>query len=127
MGELFKMAQTPIPMYRGLLVLIVSDDRVKVENITTKDYGTSMYAHACVINFNGKEAHTIILNPNNSGRKLHYGTVCHEIFHAVGGIALNRGIQPDWNNDEPMAYLCDWIADFVFSNLKKWNIELKTI
>ena len=38
-----------------------------------------------------------------------YGTVVHEVVHAVNFMCIQKGIQPDRYNDESQAYITEWM------------------
>lgn len=56
---------------------------------------------------------------------LDYSVLVHEIYHVVSFMMRHIGKEPDWNDDEPCAYL----ADFLFRKFHKWmednKVELK--
>jgi len=38
-----------------------------------------------------------------------FGTVVHEVVHAVNFMCIQKGIQPDRYNDESQAYITEWM------------------
>jgi hypothetical protein len=103
-----------IPLFRGKLVLIISNDTEKVKKYLPNFGDRNVYAHTCYYDWKGYGSFFIVLNFDNDYRKLYHGTVTHESIHAANMIANDRGVIADFNNDEPLAYLSEWIADEVY-------------
>jgi hypothetical protein len=47
------------------------------------------------------------------------GLIAHECFHAMGQICMDIGIKYDAENDEPMAYILQWLVDEVYRTITK--------
>ena len=56
-----------------------------------------------------KEMFVMVLNTEHPIDAPSYGTLVHECIHAAGAILDSRGVLADWNNDEALAYLVQWI------------------
>ena len=51
------------------------------------------------------------------------GTAVHESVHAANFMYIYLGIKPDPDNDEPQAYLIDWISRQVMGAMHEYNSE----
>lgn len=49
-----------------------------------------------------------------------FGTITHEAVHAANDVYEYCGIEADLANDEPQAYLTDWIARQIFGALNEY-------
>lgn len=56
--------------------------------------------------------------------ELTHNTIAHEIFHCVHGIMERTGDKFTAEHHEPYAYLQGWIAEWVYSQLKKAKIRV---
>lgn len=103
-----------IPLYRSKLMYILSNDiekvRIRVPIIYDVVKDGIMYAHSLLLVGEGYERYCILLNYDCKHRKMYSGTVAHEALHICNMIADNRGIKHDTKNDEPMAYLLEYIV-----------------
>ena len=61
----------------------------------------------------------IILNPNIKS-KINYATLAHETIHTANHIFHMRYIKYDYDNDEPFAYLVEWIMHNAVNFYKKY-------
>ena len=105
-----------IPIYRGELGLIVSDKIDYIKNIIPEFETDDLFAHSYYHNHDGNESFTMILNYNHSDVEIKMGTIAHESYHLVSMILDSRGVALDFNNDEPGAYLMEWI----FNTIMDW-------
>ena len=112
--------EADIPIYGGTLVVILESIAKNVKKYIKNFNKTEVGAHTWHREWKGKEGLVIILNP----KKLTHGSVAHEALHAADFLADDRGFVPDFNNDEPVAYLIAWIVDEVYHALEKKNIKL---
>jgi len=94
-----------IPLYTGKLTIIQTEkeetlsDVAKVLNI---DFDVSNYdGMACIDKHNYIVAFIDKTTPS---------IIAHESIHAVGFIFQEHNIRMDANNDEPIAYLLEWIV-----------------
>ena len=53
------------------------------------------------------------------------GYVAHEAVHAVNYLLLRKGIQLDRKNDEPQAYLTEWVVALVHHALRSKEVKAK--
>ena len=83
-----------------------------------------IYAHSWFESYKGREGFIMILNFENDFRKITHGVIVHEAIHISNYIALERDIDPDFENDEPIAYLAEWITDEVYKFIKKSNFKI---
>lgn len=104
-----------IPLYRGYLLIVISDDPEEVAEVLGIDrdaFKDGVFCHSVKeIGHKGKQAWAVVLNFKNKFNKISYGIVTHEATHTANAIAEARGFVADFNNDEPIAYLAEWIVD----------------
>ena len=114
-----------IKQYRCDILLIVSDDIKKVNNLLPKEYWLDyIYGDAFGFMLQGIRSYAIVLNPNDKGFDL--SVVNHECTHMGHFILDHIGCLPDFKNDENEAYLGMYIFSEVINFLKKNNIlEIK--
>lgn len=113
MKKYFFIQSKEIPLYRGKLVIILSNDKEKIKNICPIFDDDNIFAHAIFGNYKGTQGFFIILNHKNKYMQINPGVIAHEAHHICSYIADKRGIIIDTNNDEPMAYLIEWIVNEV--------------
>jgi len=123
----FNKKEIKIPIYTGTLVLINTDSVKKLQKII-KNWGNDkdIYATSTYFDLKGKHGYGIVLNFNNK-TDLTHGTIAHECYHICSIIMDIHGIKPDFNNDEPMAYLVDWLVDQCYIFFKENGLEPKTL
>lgn len=117
----------PVPLYRGYLVILITNS----ENLLSKQIHSEpfrdLFAHTVYGEYNRRQGFFIILNFNNQyDARITNGTIAHEALHATNFILKNRGVIEDFNNDEPQAYLLEWIVHQVhqFVHDKGFKLEI---
>lgn len=116
-----------IPLYRGSLIIVLTNDNDKLVNILPSfPRDKNIYGHTWHDNWKGDNGYFIILNFDNDYRKIYNGIITHEAIHATHMIAAQRGFVSDFDNDEPIAYLAEWITDqvykFMYEHKKKASV-----
>jgi UDP-galactopyranose mutase len=117
------LKELEVPLYRGKLVVILTNDKEQLQKYIPEFNDIEPYAHTYLINWKGEQGFVIVLNFDNSYRKIHNGTIIHEVIHATHFIAQERGIEANFINDEPITYLAEFIADQVYKLMKKNKFE----
>ena len=97
------------------------DKSIPNTSITQED----LYAHAWYDNYKKKEAFIVILNFHDKC-SITNGVIAHEALHIAGFIGSARGIKADFNNDEPMTYLTEWVVDQVHKFVKQKKFKIVT-
>lgn len=108
-----------IPLYRGVLVIIISNDHESIRASVKSFKSTEPYAHTHLDNWGDKQGFITIFNFNNPYRKITHGVIAHEALHVSNFLASERGIKASNNNDEPMAYLTEWVVDRIYEFINK--------
>lgn len=71
---------------------------------------------------------TIVLSPYQAegctGAEISVGTLTHECWHAASFIMSQMGVTTAFGNDEPMAYLLDWLVNDATAWLNGTGFEL---
>ena len=104
-----------IPIYKGDFYLIHSDSWDYVQETTKRKHDHDIYGFATC----GPFGYALVLNTYLERIPLKYGIITHEAFHIASMILENSGYSHDPNNEEPFAYLAEWIADEAFIFLKE--------
>ncbi len=120
-----KIKAINIPLYRGKLVIIITDSAKQVKKHIPEFDDAYLYAHSYWAKFKKSQGYYIILNFKNPYRKIHHGTIAHEAVHTAHFIMKDRGIIDSFENDEAKAYLVEWITDQVYKVIKNANHEVK--
>jgi len=107
-----------IPIYRGVFVVLVSNCIKKAkELIEDLEIERAVYAHSSwPYDWNDREAFVLLLNMDGP-EPITHATITHEATHIANGILSERGAKPSFNNDEPFAYLVEWVANEIYKAL----------
>jgi hypothetical protein len=103
-----------IPLYRGKLVVLISNDINAIREWLPDIEFERLYAHCITGEHGDVRAVFIILNFDNEFRQMYNGCIAHEAIHAVNAVLEYAGVIADFNNDEPTAYLLEWMVDEVY-------------
>ncbi|SED10958.1 hypothetical protein SAMN04489761_4303 [Tenacibaculum sp. MAR_2009_124] len=117
--ELFyEEKEIELPIYHGTIVFIDSNDIGKINERHKLDAKREPFASAYenYKKLDDGSTQTYYLIVCNSKTKLDFtvGSVAHECFHITNFIFENRGIKADLNNDEPQAYLLEYLMDIAY-------------
>jgi len=113
-----------IPIYHGVFIWMLSNDNKKIEK-RIKNFDEEPFAHCLELSWSNKYGVCILLNFNNNyGAKISYGTIAHEAVHAASFILDSRGVVPDFNNDEPQAYLVEYIVNEIIKFVKAKGFKI---
>lgn len=121
-----KLFVIDIPIYGGLLLILLTDKHEEIAAISDEievPNDKELYAYTYYdFGFNGKEAVMMVFNFNYlSGIDLN--VIVHEIEHAGNYILKERGINFWSGMDEASAYLKGWMATQVQDFLIKNNLH----
>lgn len=103
-----------VPLFRGTFIIILSNSPNKIRKHLPKWNDSEVYGHSWLSDFKGNQGFYVILNYDSKHRPIYHGVIAHESHHIASFIAECRGIQPDFNNDEPCAYLAEWASDEIY-------------
>ena len=120
----FYLKVVNIPIYFGNFLIIFSDDLKRVEKTVRANPGEIEYLYAFTFHnfsFKGKESFAVCFN-FWTGDEITIGTIIHEISHAGNRILNARGVERDWENDEPESYLKGFLGDKVEEFMKECGI-----
>lgn len=113
-----------VPLYRGKLVIILTNDRDLLLKKVPTFSSNALYAHRYVADWKGFVGYIIILNFHNKFRGITNGTIAHEALHAAGAILHERGVDASFVNDEPITYLVDWITDEIHKEVNRRGFKV---
>ena len=119
------LKSTPVPLYRGSLVVVLTNSTNDLKKYIPPWKDEIIYASAWLYTFKKKQGYFIILNFDNKYRKIKNGTITHEALHAAHFILNDRGIKASHKHDEALAYLVEWITDQVYKFVKKNKFEVR--
>lgn len=117
-----------VPIYANNLHIVITEDFSKDLAEINKKYFNSFTEEDNVLGqVQQRETSTLIII--NVGRhKLVFkkswevelvATIAHEAFHASNTMMNSFGAKPDAMNDEPQAYLLDWIVKEIYKTYLK--------
>lgn len=113
-----------IPIYPGKLVIILSNDKKRLNKQIPVLKANNLYAHSLYHDYKRYNGFYLILNFNNSFKKIQHGTITHESLHIANFIANYCGFVADLANDEPLAYIAGWITDHVYEFMNKKGFRI---
>lgn len=112
-----------IPLYGARFVLVVADDVTAARACYDKEFGTHDEPD------DASEALTFVTWPHGGiflprNGKLSHGIIGHEVMHLTNFLMSRVGATPDLHNTEPHCYLCQWITDHVYRQLRAWRVRV---
>lgn len=115
---MYRRKNLSIPLYKAKLVLIDTNDIGRMEKMFPGwDIEGYVFAHTIKGNIRGRDGFHrcifIILNTHTDLSPITPGVIAHECLHAVGWIMDMKGCRHDIENDEPYAYLLEWMVNQV--------------
>ena len=123
MQEYLHLKTVKVPLYNGNLLVILTNSTKKLESIL--NHGKEeLFAHSYFHGYRKRQSFTVVLNFDNKHSKLTHGVISHEALHISNFIFSERGIIPDFDNDEAQAYLLGWVVDEIYKFMKKHNFEI---
>ena len=110
-----------IPIYKGQLVFVLTNDNKKI-NKKVPDFKekTELYGHALNMMYEKEASYIIVLNSKHTHSRMTVGVMAHEAVHIADFIFTNCGITHDLDNDEPFAYLVEWITNELYEFYKEF-------
>jgi len=114
-----KIYETDIPLYRGKFIIILTNDLVAVKEHCPDFEDPEIYGYTIAMNWKGLQGFCVVFNFHNPHRPITHGVIVHEAIHTTSMILNERGVSADHDNDEPFAYLCDWIIDRIYAFIAK--------
>lgn len=120
--------QWDIPLYRGKLVLILSNNTERVSKVLKTEFepNEQLYAHTILHDADGWQGFGIILNFWHEKVNVTHGTIAHEVSHVASMVLDDRGFIPDFKNDEARSYLTEWATDKVYETINQVKLEITT-
>jgi hypothetical protein len=112
-----------IPIYKNMLWIILSDNMEEVQKLVPDMNVPYLFGHT-VTSYDGRgDFIGVILNPKDA--EFRWSIVAHEAAHAAAIILRTRGVDGDYKNDEPYAYLLEWIFEQIENFLDESKIKVK--
>ena len=124
MSEYHYIKGKEIPIYKGKLYVVVSNDYEKVCTLVPnfEEIGKGeLYGHTFLMSYKGVESIFVVLNFDHEFERMTYGVIVHELRHAADLVAQRRGLNTTPQNTESNAYLMEWMANTVFLELIRWG------
>lgn len=118
----FYIQETEIPIYGGFLVIILTNDTETLKKHFSDLTDNNIYAMSKLGEWKKRRGYIVVLNFKNID-KITHGAIAHEATHISNFIAQDVGFIPDFKNDEPIAYLTQWIVDNIYSFMKKHKFK----
>lgn len=124
MKEYIHSTKIEIPLYRGLFVPVLTNSVGLLKEFIPDFEDSKVFAHTIYADREGIEGYHLILNYHYPNYKITHGIIVHEALHVVNMIADMRGLIPSHMNDEPMAYLIEWVTDEIHKFINKHKLEV---
>lgn len=122
--EYIKIKKTWIPIYHANFNIILSNSTSKIEKFI-KDIDMSNPYASAIKHYNKGNCYSIVLNfDREDSLKITHGIIAHECLHIVNMILVDRGVLPDFNNDEPLTYLLEYITNKVHKFINKKGFKV---
>ena len=122
-----KVCKIPEPYYRAVIYLAIDCTADEIVNYCKSHFKADPVAEVDVDNADGGAIITLTydcgklwilwLSKSNDKNNLIPG-LAHEIFHLAGRILKDRGIELNVDNDEPMAYLIEYLTAIIMQKVK---------
>lgn len=114
------------PVYDMQMCIIVTDNYKEINKRHDLEFEDIIFCHTVkggIKISSEKELRSciyLIFNPKYKfeDRYLTHGVIAHECFHATNFLFMIIGAKPDINNDEPQAYLINYLVDQVEDFIK---------
>ena len=100
-----------IPIYGGTLKIHLTDSKKIASKISGQEE-IDVFAFQMVTDY---DEYTILLNPEHPTADITYGIVAHECMHVLLKHFHRRNIDISVDNEEPSAYMIEWLVDQVVS------------
>lgn len=106
---MIKEKRIKVPIYNTFIFVGFYDDSEELN----KKYGTDSTHTTDAICWGSIGGTAVFFNKNKISQRV----IAHECVHIVNYIFKEKGIKLDLNNDEPQAYLMDWVFNEVNKTL----------
>ncbi len=113
--------QVQIPIYKGRLLIALTNDIEKLNRKTGINYSGDIFAFTITIEYKNEQAYLVVLNFDDDFAKITHGIVAHEAVHVANFIFERIGVVPSFDNDEPLTYLTQWVVDEIYKVVNKYN------
>jgi hypothetical protein len=72
--------------------------------------------------YKGFMAHLVSFNLFDKQFPMTHGLIAHECLHATNNVSKVVDLPTEQNDDEPTAYLTQWMVDRVYQCFKEWGV-----
>lgn len=119
-----KEKQITIPIYNFDITIIHGEPEDVILELEDRHKGLKLSDYV------GDQGNHFTLIDNNVGRKFHYLifygeayiiTIYHESGHLAWELLESRRCDVSYENQEPLFYIQDYIAEKVLETIKEWN------
>lgn len=124
MKEYLHITSKKVPLYAGLIAIVLtnSNDKLSKYGLEPEE---NLFAFCVPGNYRSQGAFYCVLNFNNKYGKISHGVIAHEAVHLANFILSDVGVISDYNNDEPLTYLVQWITNQIYSFINKKGFKVK--
>ena len=127
MKNYFLQKLSNVPIYKGKLLIIFSNDIHRANKRLNKFFSEDeeeIFAHAGRSGLNGYKTYVVIINFHSRLGEITHGIITHESIHAANFILDDCDVVPDYDNDEPLTYLAEWITDKIYDFIKQAGFKV---
>lgn len=117
-----------VPIYQNSLHIVITDDFKKDLDEINKKYFNQFTNNDDVLGQSQQRGGSTLIIISVGRHKVKFkklweveliATIAHEAFHASNTMMNSFGARPDAMNDEPQAYLLDWIVKEIYKTYLK--------
>lgn len=111
-----------IPIYSGYFQVIIHEDFKEVDKLFKLDLSQNSINNSkgVVGDLYNKEdklcGYFLLIKPKST-----LNIIAHEAYHIVTKLFEDRGIIPDYKNDEPVSYFLGWVVEQIELALNKYK------
>ncbi len=113
--------QVQVPIYKGKLLIVLTNDTEGLNRKMGFNYSGDTFAFAIRTGYKGYQSYLVALNFDNDFAKITHGIIAHEAVHIANFIQEYVGVVPTFDNDEPSAYLTQWVVDEIYKMMSKYK------
>lgn len=119
------MKHVYLDLYNQNFLIFIGGTRDEHESSLSEYFGTKIELNTTECEGLVDVYKNTVLIYLRSGEKTTFnlGTIAHEADHATSHVFKIRGIEADLDNDEPHAYLIDWIYRQILGAIDEHNAE----
>lgn len=122
------IATYKIPLYGGQVVVVLTTSKDDIQSSSLGDViefePREFFMHSVNAVYDNLDSYICIINISRVA-EITLGYVAHEALHLSHMLASNRGLNPDFEYDEALAYILTFIADTIDHSVQPYLLNGK--